>query len=84
MSKIGNCRVSFYLNEIVTLRNNDWDYLKNFFYIPDNTEDIDTTPIILKTKVNIKTPLNNLLTLNSNGNPCNHNMQTTLFEPTTA
>jgi site-specific DNA-methyltransferase (adenine-specific) len=60
-SKIGNVWVSFYLDNIVTIRNDDWEYLKDFFYIPANPEDIDTTSIVLKSKVNIQTPINSFL-----------------------
>ena len=80
ISKIGDRWVSFYLDEIVTLRNDDWNYLKDFYYIPINPAEIDTTPIILKTKVRIQTPLKSLVTLNGNGNGHRYN-QTTLFEP---
>ena len=77
-SKIGRCWVSFYLGEVVTLRNNDWDYLKNFYLIPDNIEDIDKAPIILKTKVTIPTPLKSMITVYNNG--FNHSKQTALFD----
>lgn len=78
ISKIGDRWVSFYLDEVVTLRNDDWDYLKEFFYIPPNAEDVDKKPIILKTKIRIKTPQKNLITINGNvGNEC----QIALFEP---
>ena len=30
ISKIGKYWVSFYINDVVTLRNDDWDYLKDF------------------------------------------------------
>lgn len=56
-SKIGNRWVSFYLDEVITLRNDDWDYLKDFFFIPPNPEEVDHTPIILKSRVNKLTPL---------------------------
>lgn len=59
ISKIGDVWVSFYLGEVVTLRDNDWEYLKQFYYIPDNPEDIDHIPIVLKSKINISTPLKN-------------------------
>lgn len=59
LSKIGNAFVSFYLDEVVTLRNADWDYIKDFYYIPTNPEDIDKAPIFLKTKSAITTPLRN-------------------------
>lgn len=45
--KIGKSRVSFYLNEIVTLRNNDWDEVKNYFDIPLKNREIDTKKIKL-------------------------------------
>lgn len=50
-SKIGEKWVSFYLNEVVTLRNDDWDYLSDFFFIPKNPVDIDTIQILLKSKI---------------------------------
>ncbi|MBC6399583.1 MAG: site-specific DNA-methyltransferase [Ekhidna sp.] len=56
-SKLGNCWVSYFLDEVVTLRNVDWDYLKDFYYVPTKAEEIDTTPIVLKSKVRITTPL---------------------------
>ena len=51
VSRIGDKWVSFYLDEVITLRDKDWDYLKDFYYIPNNPEEIDTTPIILKHKI---------------------------------
>ncbi len=57
LSKLGERWVSYYLNEVVTIRNEDWDYLKDFFYIPLKAEDIDTIPIFLKKKTKISTPL---------------------------
>lgn len=60
-SKIGNYWVSYYLDEIVTLRNNDWEGIKEYFYIPINPEDIDKIPIILKSKMGIQTPLKSYL-----------------------
>lgn len=50
-SKIGNKWVSIYLNEIVTLRDSDWNELKDEFIIPQIIEDIDKYPIILKSKL---------------------------------
>lgn len=77
ISKIGECWVSFYLDEVVTLRNNDWNYLKDRFYIPDKVEDIDTTPIILKTQNNISTPAK-IKSISIR----HQQFQKTLFEPT--
>jgi site-specific DNA-methyltransferase (adenine-specific) len=48
--KIGDCWVSFYLNEIVTLRNNDWEKLEPYFYIPDSVKTIDSLKIELINK----------------------------------
>ena len=48
LSKIGDKWISVFLNNIVTLRNEDWEYLKDYFYIPEKPEDIDHTPVILK------------------------------------
>lgn len=57
ISKLGDKWVSFYLNKVVTLRKNDWDYLKDYFFLPTNPKDTDHTPPILKKKVNISIPL---------------------------
>jgi len=78
ISKIGDRWVSFYLDEVVTLRDDDWERIKDFYYIPRNIEDIDTTPIVLKTKVTVRTPLKSLITTDGDGH--NHENQPTLFE----
>lgn len=54
-SKLGNCWVSYHLNQIVTLRNKDWEQLQHFYHIPPQIENIDKQPIILKSKT--QTPL---------------------------
>ncbi|MBM4175128.1 MAG: site-specific DNA-methyltransferase [Ignavibacteria bacterium] len=56
-SKLGNRWVSFYLDEVITLRNIDWDYLKEYFLIPSKPEEIDHTPIQLKSKIKMPPPL---------------------------
>lgn len=48
--KIGKAWVSFYLNEIQTIRNKDWDELSNFFIIPNQRKTIDFKKIIIKDK----------------------------------
>jgi len=58
-SKLGKKWVSYYLGEIVTLRDDDWDYIKDFFIIPKNPVEIDEIPLLLKSKINVKTPLKN-------------------------
>jgi site-specific DNA-methyltransferase (adenine-specific) len=44
-SKVDDLWVSFYLNEIVTIRDKDWEKLSHHFFIPDNIKDIDFTEI---------------------------------------
>ena len=39
--KIGDIWVSFYLKEIITVRNNDWNNLSKYFYIPNPLRNID-------------------------------------------
>jgi len=63
-SKIGNCYVSFYLDQIVTLRDCDWDYLKDFFDIPDDIIEIDKKPISLKVRPNIINSVKNNISEN--------------------
>jgi site-specific DNA-methyltransferase (adenine-specific) len=57
ISKISDKYVSFYLNNIVSLRDSDWQYLKDYFIIPKNPVDIDVIPATLINK--------NLIPLNS-------------------
>ena len=45
--KLGDSWVSFYLNEIITIRNDDWDKLKEFFIIPEQAAAIDYQKIKL-------------------------------------
>ena len=59
ISKLGDCWVSYYLDKVVTLRDSDWEELKEYFYIPEKPEDIDHTSIILKSKVTVSSPLKN-------------------------
>lgn len=58
-SKLGDCWVSFYLDKVVTLRDCDWEQLKDHFFIPSKPEEIDHTPIVLKSKVTVYSPLKN-------------------------
>ncbi len=39
--KLGENWVSFYLNDIITIRNNDWDSLKKYFVVPEPMRTID-------------------------------------------
>ena len=47
-SKIQHIWVSFYLQDIRTLRDQDWKILAQYFHIPSNPQDIDFTKIQLK------------------------------------
>lgn len=49
-SKIQHTWVSFYLQEIRTIRDIDWKILAQYFHIPNNPKDIDSTKIQLKTQ----------------------------------
>jgi len=44
-SRIADIWVSFYLDEIVTIRDIDWKKLSRYFFIPENIKDIDFTKI---------------------------------------
>jgi site-specific DNA-methyltransferase (adenine-specific) len=48
--RIGESWVSFYLNGIVTLRNNDWSSLKEYFVVPTSIRAIDYQRAELKDK----------------------------------
>ena len=80
-SKLGDCWVSFYLDKVVTLRDNDWEYLQNFFHLPPQPEQIDATPIVLKSTVALPNVVENQASHRSN--PCaespNQHDQTLLF-----
>jgi len=50
-SKIGDYWVSIYLDEVITLRNDDWKYLKKFYIIPNKIKDIEYKQVVLKQKI---------------------------------
>lgn len=50
-SKIGRVWVSFFLNEIVTIRDKDWEELSKYFIIPENIKEIDFIKIKLRKKI---------------------------------
>lgn len=50
-SKLDQYWVSFYLDKVVTLRDIDWNHLKDYFLIPEIPEAIDHTPAVLKSKM---------------------------------
>ena len=47
-SRVGESWVSFYLKEVRTIRNKDWDDLSDYFEIPENKKDLDFIKIKLK------------------------------------
>ncbi|HED07081.1 MAG TPA: site-specific DNA-methyltransferase [Ignavibacteria bacterium] len=57
--KLGKSWVSFYLNEVITLRNKDWNSLKKYFLIPKPIRSIDNHKTILIDK--------KLIPINGNG-----------------
>jgi site-specific DNA-methyltransferase (adenine-specific) len=70
--KLGNAWVSWYLDDVVTIRNNDWDEIKKYYIIPSSMREIDKTKIQLLTKKRIKKQKNNnidLLNFNISYNP---------------
>ncbi|MBD5164540.1 site-specific DNA-methyltransferase [Helicobacter sp.] len=52
ISKVGKSWVSFYLNEIVSLRECDWENLKFYFEIPHNIKEVDKKKIKLNKNIN--------------------------------
>ncbi len=48
--KLGNSFVSFYLNDVVTIRNKDWDKISEFFIIPEPIKTVDFVKTKLKSK----------------------------------
>lgn len=52
-SKISKIWVSFFLEELVTIRDNDWNDLSKYFSLPTNAKDIDFEKIRL---LSLKTP----------------------------
>lgn len=64
ISKIGDSWVSFYLNDIITIRNMDWEQLKGFYFIPKVVRDIESKKILLKSdNLKIDRSVNRLSTL---------------------
>lgn len=48
--KLGESWVSFYLKDVITIRNNDWEKLKKYFIVPEPMRTIDFKKTILKDK----------------------------------
>ncbi|MFH1540477.1 MAG: DNA methyltransferase [Elusimicrobiota bacterium] len=63
-SKLGKIWASIYLGKVATLRDKDWEHLKEYFYIPEDITQIDFTPIFLKENLKITTPLRDYINNN--------------------
>ena len=48
--KLGESWVSFYLKDVITIRNKDWEKLKKYFIIPEPMKTIDFKKTVLKDK----------------------------------
>lgn len=55
-SKLGSCWVSYYLDNIITLRDKDWSELKQYFSIPNDMREIDNCKIELIDNVKVSIP----------------------------
>jgi len=60
-SKIGSVWLSFYLGEVVTIRDIDWVRIKQYFSIPHNIKDIDFIKIKLNRKGEVVKNSNNTM-----------------------
>jgi site-specific DNA-methyltransferase (adenine-specific) len=49
--QVGECWVSWYLDNIVTLRDKDWERMKDYFIIPNDNKNIDVQPITLREQI---------------------------------
>lgn len=50
-SQVGDVWVSVHLDEIITIRDQDWEMLQPEFYTPESAKAIDYTKILLKSKI---------------------------------
>ncbi len=66
--KIGDIFVSFYLGEVVTIRDKDWEKLKPYFIIPEPTRNIDFEKI--KLKDNPILPEDDIITITNDDRDC--------------
>ncbi len=72
-SKLGNYWVSFFLKDIITLRDADWEGLSDYYLLPQNSREIDHTKIELIDKKNIIKHFD--LIINGNGKIKQDSMQ---------
>jgi len=75
--KVGDCWVSFFRNEIITLRNDDWDELSQYFTLPDSARSVDYQKA--KLKGNILLPEN--ISCQSSPKPTHGSITTKKFTP---
>ena len=61
-SKIGDVWVSVYRNEVITVRNEDWPELEQYYIIPESRKNIDHTNIKIRDKNLL--PYEEILTVN--------------------
>jgi len=78
-SKLGNCWVSFYLDKVITLRDEDWQYLQEFFQLPVLPEEIDAAPITLKSIPQVPVTLQNQVKMATPTDRQDSYLQTILF-----
>ena len=69
-SKIGDVWVSFYLGEIITIADKDWEILKSYFVIPEDMRDIDSKKIKTNGGVVATAPQSLQLSLELNEEDC--------------
>jgi site-specific DNA-methyltransferase (adenine-specific) len=48
--KLGDSWVSFYLNDVVTIRNNDWENIEEYFIVPEPIKTVDYKKSVLRDK----------------------------------
>jgi site-specific DNA-methyltransferase (adenine-specific) len=76
-SKIGDIWVSFYLNDILTIRHKDWENLEKYFYIPRDISDINKQKIVLIN--NSVLPNDNIYSNDFQNNECTDYKQLEIF-----
>lgn len=71
-SKIGNVWVSFFLNEVVTVRDKDWEELSKFYELPRANNLVDYIKIDLKERKRVPSLFDYSLSRNNNGRKRNN------------
>ena len=75
-SKIGDVWISFFINQIVTIRDKDWSKISDYFILPENIKDIDQIKIDFKDKKKINKHFDFVV----NGNGTKNNVNQTIIE----